>query len=276
MGSSSRRWLNQSTHSSVASSTASRLCHDCRWVTSVLYRSLMVSARAWLVHCHRSPPRCPSRARPRLRPGAWYSGSGRTAHHGRCGGSGCPGRPAGGHTTPAPVPRARCRYGLSWTRASQRTPGEYVDDEGHVDEALPGADVDEVAHQHLAPGKVHILDPQAQRLQQAQARAIQQAGDYPAHPILLREHGTDLIARQHNRQMPGLLGPHNTLQLGQPQPEYLLVEKQQRRQGLILGRVHIRLVRPNQNTCKCKALPKWTVLKELQQCRRYDQMDYCL
>ena len=45
-GLSRRRWLNQSTHSSVASSTASRLCQDRRCSTSALYRPLMVSARA--------------------------------------------------------------------------------------------------------------------------------------------------------------------------------------------------------------------------------------
>src|SRR5213594_3263858 len=47
IGSSSRRWLNQSTHSSVAYSTASRCRHGPRrWITSVLYRPMIVSANA--------------------------------------------------------------------------------------------------------------------------------------------------------------------------------------------------------------------------------------
>ena len=45
MGSSRRRLLNQSTHSSVANSTASRLRQG-RRITSVLYRPLIVLARA--------------------------------------------------------------------------------------------------------------------------------------------------------------------------------------------------------------------------------------
>src|SRR5215211_1721341 len=47
MGSSSRRWLNPSTHSSVANSTASRDRHGPRrWITSALSRPLIVSASA--------------------------------------------------------------------------------------------------------------------------------------------------------------------------------------------------------------------------------------
>src|SRR3954468_14779113 len=47
MGSSSRRWLNQSTHSSVANSTASKDRHGPRrWITSALSRPLIVSASA--------------------------------------------------------------------------------------------------------------------------------------------------------------------------------------------------------------------------------------
>ncbi len=47
IGSSRRVWLNQSTHSRVANSTASRLRHGPRrWITSALNKPLIVSARA--------------------------------------------------------------------------------------------------------------------------------------------------------------------------------------------------------------------------------------
>lgn len=49
MGSSSRWWLNHETHSSVANSTAWRVFHGPRrWISSALYRPLIVSARALL------------------------------------------------------------------------------------------------------------------------------------------------------------------------------------------------------------------------------------
>ena len=41
IGSSRRRWLNQSTHSSVASSTASQVFQVLRWITSALNRPLI-------------------------------------------------------------------------------------------------------------------------------------------------------------------------------------------------------------------------------------------
>src|ERR671911_1136274 len=47
IGSSRRRWLNQSTHARVANSTASKLRHGPqRWITSALSGALIVSARA--------------------------------------------------------------------------------------------------------------------------------------------------------------------------------------------------------------------------------------
>lgn len=47
IGTSSRRWLNQSTHSSVAYSTASKPRHvPRRWITSAFVEPLIVSAKA--------------------------------------------------------------------------------------------------------------------------------------------------------------------------------------------------------------------------------------
>jgi|GEM_PF-1746298 len=43
MGSSSLTWLNHATHSSVASSTASRVFHGPRrWISSALYKPLIL------------------------------------------------------------------------------------------------------------------------------------------------------------------------------------------------------------------------------------------
>jgi hypothetical protein len=55
IGSKSRRWLNQSTHSKVAYSTWSRPLHGPRRISSVLYSPMIVSARALSNESPREP-----------------------------------------------------------------------------------------------------------------------------------------------------------------------------------------------------------------------------
>jgi len=56
MGSSSLWWLNQETHSRVASSTDSLVFHGARrWISSALYKPLMVSASALTLLCQEVP-----------------------------------------------------------------------------------------------------------------------------------------------------------------------------------------------------------------------------
>src|SRR3954452_16570280 len=59
IGSKRRRLLNQSTHSRVANSTASKLRQGPpRWITSVLNKPMTVSARALMLLCRSSSFRC--------------------------------------------------------------------------------------------------------------------------------------------------------------------------------------------------------------------------
>ncbi len=64
MGSSSRWLLNQATHCSVASSTASRVFQGPRrWMISALNNPLMVSASALTLLCQEAAVKCPRSAR---------------------------------------------------------------------------------------------------------------------------------------------------------------------------------------------------------------------
>ena len=79
------------------------------------------------------------------------------------------------------------------------------------------------ANHNLAPGKLHILDAQAQRLQQAHARAIQQPGNQPRGALHVHEQLTHLCRRQHHRQPLGGLGLHHLIQPRQLHLQHLFV-----------------------------------------------------
>ena len=91
-----------------------------------------------------------------------------------------------------------------------------------------------IAHGDGISRKIEILDPQTQGLHQAQATAIHQLRHQLVHPIHAIQHLPHLRLCHHHRQPSLLPGPHHPLQFQIP-AQQLLVEKQQGRQGLILG-----------------------------------------
>ena len=91
-----------------------------------------------------------------------------------------------------------------------------------------------VAHRNLPVGEVHVLHPQRQALDLPQPRAIQQARHQPFHALQLLEEPARLGLRQHHRGAHRPLGPHHAGEPGEILSEDLLVQKQQRRQRLIL------------------------------------------
>ena len=92
-----------------------------------------------------------------------------------------------------------------------------------------------LAHHDGPALKINVLDPQPQTLQQAHAGAIEQARKKPVLIGQGRQQARHLVVRQHHRQARWALWPPDIAQPGHRQPQHLLVEKQQRRQGLPVG-----------------------------------------
>ena len=93
-----------------------------------------------------------------------------------------------------------------------------------------------LANQYLAPRKLHILHPQAQRLQQPHTRAIQQPRNQARGALHVHEQLAHLCRRQHHRQPLGRLGLHHLIQPRQLHLQHLFVKVQNRRFGLVLRR----------------------------------------
>jgi hypothetical protein len=91
-----------------------------------------------------------------------------------------------------------------------------------------------VAHRELTPLNIHILDPQPQRLHQSEAAAVQQPHHQGRLSLQSLAHRPHLRFAEHHRQPAPCPCPHHTLQL-QVALQQLPVQKQQRRQRLILG-----------------------------------------
>jgi hypothetical protein len=93
-----------------------------------------------------------------------------------------------------------------------------------------------VANRDLAVAEVDVLHPQLEALAQPQPRAVQQGGHQPLRPLELRQQRAHLLARKHHRRPYRALGPHDVLHPGQLHAEHRPVEKEKRRERLILGR----------------------------------------
>ena len=142
MGSSRRRVLNQSTHSRVANSTASKERHGPRrWITSALKRPLIVSARALSVAVTDAadgrldtgldePLRVADRQVLRAPVAMMHEAA-------------TPDRTTLVQGLLQGIQHEAGMSGLGHTPADDAT-GEDVDHEGHIDEAAPGRDVGEV------------------------------------------------------------------------------------------------------------------------------------
>jgi hypothetical protein len=86
-----------------------------------------------------------------------------------------------------------------------------------------------VAHQELMAVGRDVLYPQLQALKNAQPRAVEQACDQPLHAVQLREHATDLLARQHDRPALRTAGADNAVEPWQFNFEHFPVQEQDRR-----------------------------------------------
>ncbi|MCY1356712.1 hypothetical protein D9M69_431730 [compost metagenome] len=91
-----------------------------------------------------------------------------------------------------------------------------------------------VPHQYFAPGKIHVLHPQPQHLQQTHASAIQKPDNQGHLPGKLRQQQLRFLAAQHQRQTRRPLGTHHVVQPRQFNVQHTLVKKQNRRKRLIL------------------------------------------
>ena len=92
-----------------------------------------------------------------------------------------------------------------------------------------------LAHDDRAVLKIEVLDAQAQALQQTQAGAIKQLTQQPGAVVQRRKKTAHFSLRQHGGQARLALG---SADLGQPRHllfQHVLIEKQQRRQRLLVG-----------------------------------------
>jgi hypothetical protein len=91
-----------------------------------------------------------------------------------------------------------------------------------------------VARRELHALEVHVLDPQAKQLQQAQSSAVEERGLEAPGAVELRQHGAHLRPREDGRdaaRLPGSGGSVEPLELA---VEHAAVDEEQRREGLVL------------------------------------------
>ncbi len=93
-----------------------------------------------------------------------------------------------------------------------------------------------VANRDLAPRKLDILHPQPDHLHQAHPGAIQQTPEQTIRSLHPRQHPPHLVACKHHRQTLRPFRPRHVVQPGQIDTQHLAIQKQQRRQRLILRR----------------------------------------
>jgi hypothetical protein len=84
--------------------------------------------------------------------------------------------------------------------------------------------------------EVDVFCPQVQRLEQAQARAIQECAHQPDRTLDVRRKAARLFPPEHDRDVYRPLGVDQVAQPLEFAPKHLLVQEQQRGQGLVLCR----------------------------------------
>jgi hypothetical protein len=93
-----------------------------------------------------------------------------------------------------------------------------------------------VSDENLAVRKIDILHPQLQTLSKTQPGAVQQARHQPLRPFEIHEHPLNLVLRQHHRQAKRAFRAHQIVEPGKIALEHAPVQKQDRRERLILRR----------------------------------------
>ena len=93
-----------------------------------------------------------------------------------------------------------------------------------------------LAHQDLRVLEVDVLDAQAQRLHQAQPRAVEQPGHQQRRTMEMGEERRDVRPGEHDRQLRRPPRPHEVRQRVRPSPEDVPVEEDERVERLVLRR----------------------------------------
>jgi hypothetical protein len=91
------------------------------------------------------------------------------------------------------------------------------------------------ADDELSQLEVDVFHAQLQRLLQAKTAAVENRADEPVLVLEPGENSAHFLVRHDDRQPARGLRAHDVLQPRQLQLQYLLVQEQERRQGLVLG-----------------------------------------
>ncbi len=83
--------------------------------------------------------------------------------------------------------------------------------------------------------EIQILHAQLQTLFQAKARSVKQHRDDPHRAFQVRQHCSHFLPTQDDRQTNRLLRSDDVLDVTDRFVEHVLVQEQQRREGLVLG-----------------------------------------
>ena len=89
----------------------------------------------------------------------------------------------------------------------------------------------------LPPLEIQILDPQCDPLHQPHPTAVQQQAKQTVHAIKPPYHPLDLLPREDHRQPRRRSPARQSAQPLERQVEHMVVEKEERRQGLCLRRL---------------------------------------
>ena len=92
-----------------------------------------------------------------------------------------------------------------------------------------------VTDDDLVESEIDVLDPELERLEEAQAGAIEKGRDEERGAVELLEEAKDLVAGEDDREAPGAAGAGNLSEVPERLPEHVLVEEEKGRQGLVLG-----------------------------------------
>lgn len=93
-----------------------------------------------------------------------------------------------------------------------------------------------MTHRQLVTLEIDILDPQPHAFHQTHACSVEKTGHQRMRPVHRRQQALDLTARQHDGGPFRLLRPIQVSQPGQIDAEHFAIQKEQRRQGLLVRR----------------------------------------
>jgi hypothetical protein len=83
--------------------------------------------------------------------------------------------------------------------------------------------------------EIDVLDAQAATLEQSQTRTVEQRRHQSRRSLHVREHESDLLEREHHRQVDRPLGAHQIVQPRKVAAEHLSIEEKGDGESLVLG-----------------------------------------